>query len=76
MINRISKSENSDFDKNVWNNFGEIVCSSRANPIFLIHISLRRFFAISSFGLEEKTRRIFLFARSDWSNDLNFRFQI
>ena len=32
----ISKSENSDLDKNVWNNFGEIVCSSRANPIFLI----------------------------------------
>jgi hypothetical protein len=76
MIKRISKSENSDFDKKVWNNFGEIVCSSRANPIFLIHISFSRFLAISSFGLEEKTRRIFLFARSDWSNDLNFRFQI
>jgi hypothetical protein len=76
MIKRISKSENSDLDKNVWNNFGEIVCSSRANPIFLIHISLRRFLAISNFGLEEKTRRIFLFASSDWSNDLNFRFQI
>jgi len=65
MINRISKSENSDFDKNVWNNFGEIVCSSRANPMFLIHISFSKFFAISSLGLEEKTRRIFLFARSD-----------
>jgi hypothetical protein len=65
MMKRISKSKNSDFDKNVWNNFGEIVCSSRANPIFLIHISFSKFFAISSFGLEEKTRRIFLFARSD-----------
>jgi hypothetical protein len=65
MIKSISKSKNSDFDKNVWNNFGEIVCSSRANPIFLIHISFSKFFAISSFGLEEKTRRIFLFARSD-----------
>jgi hypothetical protein len=64
-MKRISKSENSDFDRNVWNNFGEIVCSSRANPIFLIHISLSRFLAISSLGLEEKTRRIFLFARSD-----------
>jgi hypothetical protein len=76
MMKRISKSENSDLDKNVWNNFGEIVCSSRANPIFLIHISFSKFFAISSFGLEEKTRRIFLLARSDWSNDLNFRFHI
>jgi hypothetical protein len=74
--NNISKSENSDLDKNVSNNFGEIVCSSRANPIFLIHISLSRFFAISSLGLEEKTRIIFLFADKDCNNDLNFRFQI
>ena len=76
MMNKISKSENSDLDKNVWNNFGEIVCSSRANPIFLIHISLRRFFAISSLGLEEKTRIIFLFADRDCNNDLNFKFHI
>jgi hypothetical protein len=75
-MKRISKSENSDFDRNVWNNFGEIVCSSRANPIFLIHISLRRFFAISNLGFEENTRRIFLLAKRDWSNNLNFRFHI
>ena len=76
MINKISKSENSGLDKNVWNNFGEIVCSSRANPIFLIHISLRRFLAISSLGLEEKTRIIFLFADRDCNSNLNFRFQM
>ena len=65
MMKRISKSENSDLDKNVWNNFGEIVCSSRANPIFLIHISFSKFFAISSFGLEENARMTFLFANND-----------
>jgi hypothetical protein len=64
-MNKISKSKNSDFDKNVWNRLEEIVCSSRANPMFLIHISFRIFFAISSFGLEENARMTFLFANND-----------